>query len=177
MSEKIRSIKTKDVTDEEARDYLLQISALLNEINRLEEEKDDFNKDINKQIKAEQKKLEALRAILNDGIIITVHNFMDKNTKEIIWKDENGNEIERTPFDDKDWEIFNKQAQGTLFKDDEQMATTGEYPTRPELGPGEIIDAESEDIPTDGLPENSSYEDSPFDEHGEKEVKAEGDGR
>jgi len=149
MSEKTRCIKVKNVTDEEARDYLLQVSALLNEINRLVEEKDDFNKVLNKQIKAEEKRLESLRVILNDGVVVTVHNYMDKDTHEIIWKDAGGNEVERTPFDDKDWDIFNKQAQGTLFTDEEHITTTGSYPTRAELPPGNIIDGESEDITSD----------------------------
>jgi hypothetical protein len=131
MSEKTRSIKTKDVTDEEAREYLLQISALLNEISRLEEEKDDFTKDMNKQIKENEKKLESLRLILNEGVIITVHNYMDKDTQEIVWKDEDGNEIERTLFDEKDWEIYEKQhgpKQKPLFNDDEPKGPLMDIP-------------------------------------------------
>lgn len=167
MSEKTRSIKVKDVTDEEAREYLLQVSAHLNEIARLEEKKAGINKSLNAQIKTEEGKLESLRVVLNDGVIVTVHNFIDKNTREIIWKDEEGNEVERTPFDNKDWDIFNKQAQGTLFTDNEQITTTGEYPTRPELKPGEIIDVESEDIIPDEKPENSP--EAPSDEKGEQD--------
>jgi hypothetical protein len=154
MSEKTRSIKTKDVTDVEARDYLLQVSALLNEINRLEEEKDDFNKQQNKEIKGEEKKLESLRAILNDGVVITVHNFMDKDTKQIVWKDDEGNEVERTPFDEQDWQIYEDQygpKQKPLFED--------KKPTEPEyellaLKKGYVIDGECEDIPEGGEYEN-----------------------
>lgn len=178
MSENTRSLKTKDVTDEEAREYLLQISAHLNEIAKLVEKKAGINKSLNAQIKTEEGKLESLRIILNDGIVITVHNFMDKDTHEIIWKDDDGNEVDRTSFDDKDWDIFNYQAQGTLFKDDEPITTTGEYPTRPELQSGDIINAESEDIPADVKTKNSPDDGSStwtadFNEHGEEEVEAE----
>lgn len=154
MSEKTRCIKTKEVTDEEARDYLLQVSALLNEINRLEEEKDDFTKDINKQIKANEGKLERLRLILNDGIVITVHNFMDKDNHQIVWKDEAGNEVERTPFDQDDWDIYESQygpSQKPLFNDKVPIER-------------DIVYGENEDIP----------DDSSSDDHGGNEAEPEG---
>lgn len=172
MSEKTRSVKTKDVTSEEAEAYLMEISALLNEIARLEEEKSEINKSFNKDIKREEEKLEKIRIILNDGIIITLHNFMDKDTHEIIWKDEDGNEIERTPFDERDWEIWEKQygpRQKPLFNEDGGQSEGDPEEQRPALNEGDIIDAESEDI------DSLSNEQSPFDEHGEEEVEAERD--
>lgn len=146
MSEKTRSVKTKDVTSEEAEAYLMEISALLNEIARLEEKKSNTSKILNGQIKDEEEKLEKIRIILNDGIIITLHNFMDKDTHEIIWKDEDGNEVERTPFDEQDWEIWEKQygpRQKPLFKDGESEPED----QRPALNEGDIIDGESVDPP------------------------------
>lgn len=154
MSEKTRSIKTKDVTDVEAREYLLQISAHLNEIARLEAEKADINKSLNAQIKVEEGKLESLRVLLNDGVVVTVHNFMDSKNHEIIWKDEDGNEVDRTPFDDEDWIIFNNESQRSLFRDYVQP-TTGPLP--PELPAPEenIIDAEAEEMPQEDFPEGN----------------------
>lgn len=169
MSEKTRSVKIKDVSDEEAREYLLQISALLNEIARLEEKKSSINKSLGAEIKIEQEKLEKLRILLNDGVVVTLYNFMDKDKHQIIWKDKDGNEVERTPFDEKDWEIWEKQygpTQKTIFNEGEDpfkgfssskpksMPDEGEYENdpgdqRPALNEGDIIDAESEDMPPD----------------------------
>lgn len=157
MSEKTRSIKTKDVTDEEAREYLLQISAHLNEIARLEDEKSESNKSFNAHIRSEQDKLEKLRIILNDGVVITVHNFMDKDTYQIVWKDEDGNEVERTPFDDDDWKLWENQCgpkQRLLFDNEEP---TGEA-ERSKPNEGGMVEGEAEGIP----------DHSPFNEDGEE---------
>jgi hypothetical protein len=171
MSEKTRSIKLKDITDEEAREYLLQVSAHLNEIARLEEEKSDINKSLNAQIRTEEDKLEKIRVILNDGVVETLYNFMDKDKHQIIWKDEEGNEVERTPFDPQDWEIYESQygpRQKPLF-DDEEQPKDDPGDQRPALNEGDIIDAESEDI------DPPSDERSSFDNYGEEEVEAERD--
>lgn len=146
MSEKTRSVKSKDLSDEEAREYLLEYQGLENEKAKLENEKQEVNKSLNNQIKGVEGKIDKLRNLLNDGILITLHNFMDSGTREIIWKDEEGNEIERTPWDDEDWKIWQSQnPPKTLFDEKE---TTAEYSTRPELPAPEedIIDGEGEDV-------------------------------
>lgn len=154
MSEKTRSVKTKDVTDEEAREYLMQVSALLNEIARLEEKKSKINKNLGAEIKVEQEKLEKIRIILNDGVVITLHNFMDKDKFQIIWKDEEGNEVERTPFDEDDWAIWEKQhgpRQKPLF--DEKKQSEGDPGEQmPALIEGFVIDDESVDQSPKGEP-------------------------
>lgn len=150
MSEKTRSIKVNDVTDKEVRDYLLQLSAFLNEIKCLEGEKSEINKSLNTQIKSLEDKVEKLRIILNDGVVETLYNFMDKETFEIIWKDKEGNEIERTPFDGQDWEIYERQygpRQKPLFNEDEDEDPFEEKDPedRPALIEGEIIEDEGEE--------------------------------
>lgn len=109
MSDKTKSFKVKEVTDEEVREYLLQLQTHLNEKERLELEKLRTSKSLNAQIKNEEDHIEKIRNILNDGIVVTGHNFMDKDTKEIVWKDDDGKELGRTPFDETDWVIYNNQ--------------------------------------------------------------------
>jgi hypothetical protein len=189
MSEKTRSIKKKDVTDKEVRNYLMKISALLNEIDRLEGQRSKIYKNLGAEIKVEQVKLEKLRVALNDGVVETLYNFMDKDNHQIIWKDKDGNEVERTPFDPQDWEIYERQygpRQKPLFNEDEDpfeefspnepksTPDEGEYENDPgdqgsALNEGDIIDAESEDI------DPPSDERSSFDKYGEEEVEAERD--
>jgi len=126
MSVNEKCVKVKDITDEEATGLLMQITTMLNRKFDLEEQKSSTVKRYGTAIKAIEGNIEEMRQRLNDGIVVTVHNYMNKGTHEIDWKDEHGNIIESTPFDEDDWNLYASQSQRSLFPDDQNEEPAGD---------------------------------------------------